>query len=95
MWGFCALVFPRRGLNASRRQGITGNRTRRGATSSPSPSSTAMAYIGWLISKCPDNWNYGVIKTLQSWLCPLLDALKTLCEEGLTTALVLSAVDHR
>jgi hypothetical protein len=40
-----------------------------------------------LISERPENWNYGVIKTLQSRLCPLLDALKTLREEGLTAAL--------
>ena len=36
-----------------------------------------------------------MVKTLQSRLCPLLDALKTLCEEGLTAALVLSVVHHR
>jgi len=53
------------------------------------------AYTGRLISERPENWNYGVVKTLQSRLCPLLDALKTLHEEGLTAALVLSAVDHR
>ena len=42
-----------------------------------------------------ENWNYGVIKTLQSQLRPLLDALKKLRKEGLTAALVLSAVHHR
>jgi len=53
------------------------------------------AYIGCLISEHPDQWNYDVIKTLQSWLRPILDALKKLREEGLTTTLVLSAVHHR
>jgi hypothetical protein len=48
------------------------------------------AYTGRLISERLENWNYGVIKTLQAWLCPLLDALKKLHEEGLTAALVLS-----
>ena len=48
-----------------------------------------------MISERPDHWNYGVVKTLQSRLCPILDALKKLREEGLTAALVLSAVHHR
>ena len=52
-------------------------------------------YTGRLISERPDHWNYGVVKTLQSWLRPILDALKKLREEGLTAALVLSAVHHR
>jgi hypothetical protein len=52
-------------------------------------------YTGRLISKRPDNWNYGVVKTLQSWLRPILDALKELREEGLTAEFVLSAVHHR
>jgi hypothetical protein len=51
-------------------------------------------YTGWLIKARPDIWNYGVIKNHQSQLRPLLDALKHLREEGLTTALVLSAVHH-
>ena len=51
-------------------------------------------YIGRLISKRPDHWNYGVVKTLQSWLRLILDALKKLREEGLTAALILSAVHH-
>ena len=42
-----------------------------------------------------ENWNYGVVRTLQSRLCPLLDALKALHEGGLTAALVLSVVHHR
>jgi len=53
------------------------------------------AYTGQLISERPENWNYGIVKTLQSRLHPLLDAVKTLREEGLTTVLVLSAVHHR
>jgi hypothetical protein len=53
------------------------------------------AYTGWLIKERPKYWNYGIIKTHQAWLRPLLEALKHLCEEGLTTALVLSAVHHR
>ena len=53
------------------------------------------AYTRRLISKRPENWNYGVVKTLQSRLRPLLDTLKKLHEEGLTAALVLSAVHHR
>jgi len=52
-------------------------------------------YTGRLISECPDNWNYGVVKTLQSRLYCILDALKKLREEGLTAAFVLSAVHHR
>ena len=48
-----------------------------------------------MISERPENWNYGVIKTLQSQLRPILDAMKTLREKGLTAALVLSAVHHR
>ena len=38
---------------------------------------------------------YDIVKTLQSRLRPILDALKKLCEEGLTAAFVLSAVHHR
>ena len=52
-------------------------------------------YTGRLISKRPDNWNYGVVKTLQSRLRPILDALKKLREEGLTATFVLSAIHHR
>jgi len=48
-----------------------------------------------LISERPEHWNYGVVKTLQSQLRPILDAMKTLREKGLTAALVLSAVHHR
>ena len=53
------------------------------------------AYTGCLISERPDHWKYGVIQTHQSWLCPILDALKKLHEEGLTAALVLWAVHNR
>ena len=52
-------------------------------------------YNGRLISERPDHWNYGVVKTLQSRLRPILDTLKKLREEGLTAALVLSDVHHR
>ena len=38
---------------------------------------------------------YGVVQTHQPRLDPILDALKKLREEGLTAALVLSAVHHR
>jgi len=38
---------------------------------------------------------YGVVQAHQSRLDPLLDALKKLRTEGLTAALVLSAVHHR
>jgi len=48
-----------------------------------------------LISEHPDHWNYGVVKTLQSRLRPILDALKKLREGGLTAVLVLSAIHHR
>jgi len=41
------------------------------------------------------DWTYGVIQAHQSRLNPLLDALKKLRLEGLTAALVLSAVHHR
>ena len=53
------------------------------------------SYTGRLISERPDYWKYGVVQAHQSWLDPLLDALKKLSEEGLTAALVLSAVHHR
>ena len=53
------------------------------------------AYTGRLMSKRPDHWKYGVVQAHQSRLDPLLDALKKLREEGLTAALVLSAVHHR
>jgi len=53
------------------------------------------AYTGCLIMERPENWTYGVVQAHQSWLDPLLDALKKLRTEGLTAALVLSAVHHR
>jgi len=53
------------------------------------------AYTGRLITERPENWTYGVVQVHQSWLDPLLDALKKLRVEGLTAALVLSAVHHR
>lgn len=43
----------------------------------------------------PNNWKYGVIQNHQPQLRPLLHALKRLRGEGLTSALVLSAVHHR
>jgi len=52
------------------------------------------AYTGCLITERPENWTYGVVQVHQSRLDPL-DALKKLCMEGLTAALVLSAVHHR
>jgi len=53
------------------------------------------AYTGRLITERPKNWTYGVVQVHQSWLDPLLDALKKLRVEGLSAALVLSAVHHR
>jgi len=53
------------------------------------------AYSGRLITEHPADWTYGVVQAHQSWLDPLLDTLKKLCMEGLTAALVLSAVHHR
>jgi len=53
------------------------------------------AYTGRLITERPENWTYGVVQVHQSRLDPLLDALKKLRVEGLTAALVLSAVHHR
>jgi len=53
------------------------------------------AYTRRLISERPDHWRYGVVQAHQSRLDPILDALKKLREEGLTAALVLSAVHHR
>jgi len=41
------------------------------------------AYTGCLISERLDHWKYVVVQTYQSWLCPILDALKKLREEGL------------
>jgi len=52
-------------------------------------------YTGCLITVRPENWTYGVVQVHQSRLDPLLDALKKLRMEGLTAALVLSAVHHR
>jgi len=52
-------------------------------------------YTGCLILECPEHWNYGIVKTLQSRLRPILDAQKKLRREGLTAVLVLSAVHHR
>jgi hypothetical protein len=53
------------------------------------------AYTGRLITERPENWTYDVVQVHQSRLDPLLDALKKLRVEGLTAALVLSAVYHR
>jgi len=53
------------------------------------------AYTGRLITERPENWTYGVVQVHQSRLDPLLDALKKLRMEGLSAALVLSAVHHR
>jgi len=53
------------------------------------------AYTGRLITERLENWTYGVVQVHQSRLDPLLDALKKLRVEGLTAALVLSAVHHR
>ena len=53
------------------------------------------AYTGRLISERPDQWTYGIVQVHQSWLDPLLNALKKLHEEGLMAAFVLSAVHHR
>jgi len=53
------------------------------------------AYTGRLITERSENWTYGVVQAHQSWLDPLLDAMKKLRLEGLTAALVLSAVHHR
>jgi len=52
-------------------------------------------YTGHLITERPENWTYGVIQVHQSRLDPLLDVMKKLRSEGLTAALVLSAVHHR
>jgi len=53
------------------------------------------AYTRRLISERPDHWRYGVVQAHQTRLDPILDALEKLREEGLTAALVLSAVHHR
>jgi len=53
------------------------------------------AYTERLILERPDHWRYGVVQAHQPRLDPILDALKKLREEGLTAALVLSAVNHR
>ena len=52
-------------------------------------------YSGRLILERPADWTYGVVQAHQPRLDPLLDALKKLRQEGLTAALVLSAVHHR
>ena len=43
----------------------------------------------------PGQLDYGVVQEHQSWLDPLLDAMKKLRLEGLSAALVLSAVHRR
>ena len=53
------------------------------------------AYTGRLITEHPDNWTYDVVQEHQSRLDPLLDAMKKLRLEGLSAALVLSAVHRR
>jgi len=53
------------------------------------------AYTGCLIMERLENWTYGVVQAHQSRLDPLLDALKKLRLEGLSAALVLSAVHHQ
>jgi len=53
------------------------------------------AYTGRLITERPENWTYGVVHAHQFRLDPLLDVMKKLRSEGLTAALVLSAVHHR
>jgi len=52
-------------------------------------------YTGRLILERPGHWSYGVIQTHQARLDHLLNALKKLREEGLSAALILSAVHHR
>jgi len=52
------------------------------------------AYTGRLITERPGNWTYGVVQVHQSRLDPLLDGLKKLRVEGLSAALVLSAIHH-
>jgi len=52
-------------------------------------------YTGRSILERTDHWKYGVVQTHQPRLDPILDALKKLCEEGLTAALVLSTVHHQ
>jgi hypothetical protein len=41
----------------------------------------------------PKHWKHDVLVEEQPRLCPLLDALKRLCQEGLMAALILSAAD--
>jgi hypothetical protein len=53
------------------------------------------ACTGCLITERPENWTYGVVQVHQSRLDPLLDTLQKLRLEGLSAALVLSAVHHR
>ena len=53
------------------------------------------AYNGHLITERPADWTYGVVQAHQSRLNPLLNALKKLRLEGLSAALVLSAVHRR
>ena len=52
-------------------------------------------YTGRLILERPDKWTYGVVQEHQSRLDPILDAMKRLRLEGLSAALVLSAVHRR
>jgi len=53
------------------------------------------SYTSRLITERLENWTYSVVQVHQSRLDPLLDTLKKLRVEGLTAALVLSAVHHR
>jgi len=52
-------------------------------------------YTSRLITERPENWTYGVVQVHQSRLDPLHNALRKLHVEGLSAALVLSAVHHR
>jgi len=52
-------------------------------------------YTGRLITARSEHWMYGVPMERQPRLRPLLGALKCLHEEGLTVALIFSAIHHR
>jgi hypothetical protein len=51
-------------------------------------------FSGQVLMLREDNWSYGVVKEEKRKLQPLLDALRRLCQHGLTTGMVAAAF-HR
>jgi hypothetical protein len=41
-------------------------------------------FSGWVLMSCEENWTYGVVEEDKLKLQSLLDALRRLCQRGLT-----------